>query len=84
MADCAPWLDATALWGRAFVRTLDGSPPGPRATRPPPTPGSPRPTGLIAQAAAIRTIPGETRPEGPVRVGDGVLDTFLADAPGLR
>jgi hyaluronoglucosaminidase len=33
---------------------------------------------------AIRTIPGETRPEGPVRVGDGVLDTFLDDAPGLR
>ena len=24
VADCAPWLDATVLWGRAFVRTLDG------------------------------------------------------------
>src|ERR687897_944231 len=34
-------------------------------------------------AGAVRTIPGETRPEGPVRVADGVLDTFVADAPGL-
>jgi hyaluronoglucosaminidase len=24
VADCAPWLDATALWGRAFVRSIDG------------------------------------------------------------
>ena len=39
---------------------------------------------LVAQAEAIRTIPGETRPEGPVRVGDGVLDAFLAEADGLR
>ena len=40
-------------------------------------------TRLAAQAAAIRTIPGETRPEGPVRVGDGVLDAFLAEADAL-
>ena len=39
---------------------------------------------LVTQAEAIRTIPGETRPEGPVRVGDGVLDDFLAEADGLR
>ena len=38
---------------------------------------------LAGQAAAIRTIPGETRPEGPVRVGDGVLDSFLAAADDL-
>jgi hyaluronoglucosaminidase len=38
---------------------------------------------LAGQAAAIRTIPGETRPEGPVRVGDGVLDEFLAEAGAL-
>ncbi|MGO4428909.1 beta-N-acetylglucosaminidase, partial [Streptomyces sp. MCAF7] len=40
-------------------------------------------SSLAGQAGRIRTIPGETRPEGPVRVADGVLDTFLAAAPGL-
>ena len=39
---------------------------------------------LARRAGEIQTIPGETRPQGPVRVGDGVLDTFIADAPGLR
>ena len=38
---------------------------------------------LADQAAAVRTVPGETLPQGPVRVADGVLDTFLTDAPGL-
>jgi hyaluronoglucosaminidase len=38
---------------------------------------------LAARAGAIRTIPGETRPEGPVRVGDGVLDVFIAEAGSL-
>jgi len=40
--------------------------------------------GLVAQAEVIRTVPGETRPEGPVLVGDGVLDDFLAAASALR
>ncbi len=38
---------------------------------------------LAAQARAVHTIEGETRPQGPVRVGDGVLDTFLDEAQGL-
>ena len=38
---------------------------------------------MAGQASVIRTIPGETRPEGPVRVADGVLDTFLSEADGL-
>ena len=84
VADSRPGSTPLALWGRAFVRTLDalaaraaGDPAAADA-------GFAEAEGLIAQAAAIRTIPGETRPEGTVRVGDGVLDTFLADAPGLR
>ncbi|HET9609623.1 MAG TPA: beta-N-acetylglucosaminidase domain-containing protein [Acidimicrobiales bacterium] len=78
VADCAPWLDATALWGQALVLTLDalaadlagdgGAAATARATA----------DRLAAEAGAIRTAPGETRPEGPVRVGDGVLDTFVA------
>ncbi|MEU1799794.1 beta-N-acetylglucosaminidase domain-containing protein [Streptomyces sp. NPDC019937] len=83
VADCAPWLDALALWGRAFERTLDAL--GARLD------GDTRKaerwfaeaSSLAGQAGRIRTIPGETRPEGPVRVADGVLDTFLAAAPGL-
>jgi hyaluronoglucosaminidase len=83
LSDCGPWLDATALWGQAFVATLDGlgarlAGDWARATQKLTEAG-----GLMAQAEAIRTIPGETRPEGPVRVADGVLDAFLRDAPSL-
>jgi hyaluronoglucosaminidase len=81
--DCAPWLDATALWGEALVATLDalaaeiaGDPDGAAAARA-------TVDQLVAQAGEIETIPGETRPQGPVRVGDGVLDAFIAEAPGL-
>ncbi|HEX6419370.1 MAG TPA: beta-N-acetylglucosaminidase domain-containing protein [Acidimicrobiales bacterium] len=81
--DCAPWLDATALWGRALVRSLDalaaalaGDAGGADAART-------EADQLVARARAIRTVPGETRPEGPVRVGDGVLDAFIAEAARL-
>jgi hyaluronoglucosaminidase len=82
VVDCGPWLDATALWGRALVATLDGL-----AAR---TGGDPagadahlaEARSLAATAAAVTTIPGETRPQGRVRVADGVLDVFLADARG--
>jgi hyaluronoglucosaminidase len=79
-ADCGPWLDATALWGQALVATLDGL--AARAGGDPTT-GAARladAASLAAQAEAIHTIPGETKPEGPVRVGDGVLDTFVQGA----
>jgi hyaluronoglucosaminidase len=82
-ADCGPWLDATALWGQALVSTLDGL--AARAGGDPTT-GAARlaeATSLAGQAEAIRTIPGETRPEGPVRVGDGVLDIFVQGASAL-
>jgi hyaluronoglucosaminidase len=83
VSDCAPWLEATALWGRALIATLDGltadlagDGAGAAAART-------TATDLVAQASAIRTVPGETRPQGPVRVGDGVLDAFLTEAAGL-
>jgi len=83
VADCAPWLDALTLWGRAFERTLDAL--GARLDGD--TGQAERwfaeASSLATQAGRIRTIPGETRPEGPVRVADGVLDTFLSAAPGL-
>jgi hyaluronoglucosaminidase len=84
VADSERWLDALALWGTAFTLTLDalsarvaGDPAG--AER------------LFAEAAAriraaglIETVPGETRPQGVVRVADGVLDVFLAGAEALE
>jgi hyaluronoglucosaminidase len=83
VADCGPWLDATALWGQAFVRTLDGLAAGVAGDDAAATAAFAEADALAGQAAAIRTIPGETRPEGPVRVGDGVLDEFLAEASAL-
>jgi hyaluronoglucosaminidase len=83
VADARPWLDATALWGRALVASLDaldaevaGDAAGAQAR-------FDEADALADQAAAIETIPGETRPQGPVRVGDGVLDDFIAGARGL-
>ncbi|WP_445518759.1 beta-N-acetylglucosaminidase domain-containing protein [Streptomyces sp. NEAU-174] len=80
VADCAPWLDALSLWGRAFERTLDAL--GARLDG-----HDAQAARWFAEAAAdarrageIHTIPGETRPEGPVRIADGVLDTFIAEA----
>ena len=83
VADCGPWLDATALWGQAFVRTLDGLAAGVADDDAAASAAFAEADALAGQAAAIRTIPGETRPEGPVRVGDGVLDEFLAEAGAL-
>lgn len=83
VADCAPWLDALDLWGRALLATLDGldaRTAGDTATA---DARLAEAATLADQAAAVRTVPGETLPQGPVRVADGVLDTFLTDAPGL-
>jgi hyaluronoglucosaminidase len=83
VADCRPWLDALALWGQALVTTLDGLDAriaGDTATA---DADLRQAAALADQAAAIRTIEGETLPQGPVHVADGVLDTFLAAAPSL-
>jgi hyaluronoglucosaminidase len=82
-SDCGPWLDATALWGRALVAALDGL--DARAGGDASTTGQrfAEVDDLVGQASAIRTIEGETRPQGPVRVADGVLDRFLDEARSL-
>ncbi len=83
VADCGPWLDATALWGQALVATLDGLAAEVAGDGAGAGAAHARADELVTQASAIRTIPGETTPEGPVRMGDGVLDEFIASAPGL-
>lgn len=78
--EAQPWLDATALWGRALRMTVDG-------LRAEDAGSASRLFGeaarLADEAGKIRTIPGATRPEGPIRIADGVLDRFIAEAPGL-
>jgi len=84
IADCTPWLDALTLWSTALERTLDAL----TARLSGDESGAQRlfteASSLSARAGAIRTIPGETRPQGPVRVADGVLDVFLTEARALR
>ncbi|NNC13634.1 beta-N-acetylglucosaminidase [Planctomonas sp. JC2975] len=80
LAETKPWLDALTLWGQAFQNTMAGLKAGQHGA------GQPyfdRAAALASQASAITTIPGTTRPQGKVKVADGVLDTFIAQAPGL-
>jgi hyaluronoglucosaminidase len=83
VADAQPWLDATALWGQALVGSLGaldaeiaGDDAGAQAR-------FADAAARADQAAAVETIPGETRPQGPVKVGDGVLDEFIVEARDL-
>ncbi|MGH9215939.1 MAG: beta-N-acetylglucosaminidase, partial [Acidimicrobiales bacterium] len=83
VGDARPWLDAAALWGRALVTSLDAL----DAEIAGDTAGAQErfaeAAALADQAAAIETIPGETRPQGAVKVADGVLDEFIAGARDL-
>ncbi|MEW1722030.1 beta-N-acetylglucosaminidase domain-containing protein [Streptomyces sp. NPDC093109] len=83
VTDTGPWLDALALWGAAFNATLDGLAAGEAGDGAAARGHFARSSALAAQAAAIRTLPGTTRPQGTVKVADTVLDVFLRDAPGL-
>ncbi len=81
-AQSRPWLDAMQRWGRALQLTaagLDAANLGSSAA------GRyfANAKRLAAEAAAIQSIPGATRFDGPIKIADGVLDTFVADAPTL-
>ncbi|WHU03991.1 beta-N-acetylglucosaminidase domain-containing protein [Sphingomonas sp. NIBR02145] len=80
--ETGPWLDAAQLWGRALRLTVDGLAAA-RAGQPGAARYFAEATELTKKAAAIRSIAGATRFEGPVKVADGVLDSFISDAPGL-
>ncbi|MGP7796566.1 beta-N-acetylglucosaminidase domain-containing protein [Sphingomonas sp. CLY1604] len=77
-----PWLDALQLWGRALQLTAAGLGAADQGNA-----AAARyfadAKRLAAQAAAVQTIPGATRFGGAVKIADGVLDRFIADAPGL-
>ena len=77
-----PWLDAMQRWGRALTLTAAGLDAADRGSDAAPhffTDAK----RLAAEAAAIPSIPGATRFDGPVKIADGVLDRFIADAPAL-
>lgn len=77
-----PWLDAMQLWGRALQLTaagLDAADKGSSAAVRY-FAGAKR---LAAEAAAVQSIKGATRFEGPIKIADGVLDEFVATAPKL-
>ncbi|MEU0130477.1 beta-N-acetylglucosaminidase domain-containing protein [Streptomyces sp. NPDC006289] len=81
LAQTKPWLDALDVWGGALDATLDGL----RARLHAGTGQADfaRAAELAEQAGAFTTIPGTTRPQGPIKVADGVLDTFIEQAPKM-
>lgn len=82
-ADVEPWLRALDAWSAALVASVDGLAARAEGDEATAAARFAEADGLVAQARAVHTIEGETRPQGPVRVGDGVLDAFLDEAKGL-
>jgi hyaluronoglucosaminidase len=81
--DISPWMESLTLWGDAFISTLDGlqarvDDDDEEAGR-----HFSEAAALIDAAGQVETVPGKTRPHGVVQMGDGVLDTFLAEAADL-
>ncbi len=81
-AQSRPWLDAMQLWGRALQLTAAGLDSADRGSS-----AASRyfadAKRLAVEAAAIKTIAGATRFDGPIKIADGVLDRFVADAPTM-
>lgn len=80
--EALPWLDALQLWGRALQLTAAGLNAADKKS----TAALRYFTNakkLAAEAAAIQSIKGATRFDGPIKIADSVLDTFVADAPKL-
>lgn len=78
----APWLEAMQLWGRALQQTAAGLEAADKGNA-----AAARyfadAKRIAGQAAAVQSIKGAVRFDGPIKIADGVLDRFIADAPGL-
>lgn len=77
-----PWLEAMETWGRALQQTAAGLDAANRGDAQASVAFADA-KRIAAEAAAIPSIPGATRFGGPVKIADGVLDRFVADAPQL-
>ncbi|WP_239145818.1 beta-N-acetylglucosaminidase domain-containing protein [Actinoplanes couchii] len=75
--DAANWLDATALWASAMDSGLDVLAAIRADDAPAAAAARTRMNDLEQRARQIRSVPGENRIEGPVQIGDGVIDVFL-------
>lgn len=80
LEETAPWLEAMALWAKALQETSAGLDAA-LARDPSASVHFAQARLASSDAAAIQTLPGTTRPQGAIRLGDGVLDRFIADAP---
>ncbi|WP_129669865.1 beta-N-acetylhexosaminidase family protein, partial [Phytoactinopolyspora endophytica] len=81
--DVGPWMESLTLWGGALVSALDGLQARVDGDDEEAEQHFGEASELIEAAGEVETIPGETRTEGVIQMGDGVLDTFLAEAPEL-
>lgn len=77
-----PWLEAMEGWGRALQQTAAGLDAANRGDAQAAVAFADA-KRIAADAAAIPSIPDATRFGGPVKIADGVLDRFVADAPQL-
>lgn len=82
LAEAQPWLDAMVLWGKALKSTAAGLEAANKADSAASTHFE-QARKLAAEATAIQSIPGATRVEGPIKLADGVLDSFIVKAPTL-
>ncbi|UXA71322.1 beta-N-acetylglucosaminidase domain-containing protein [Xanthomonas prunicola] len=77
-----PWLIAMEGWGGALQKTAAGLDAANRGDTEAPALFA-EAAARAAVAAAVPSIPGATRFGGPVKIADGVLDRFIAQAPRL-
>jgi hyaluronoglucosaminidase len=82
--DIGPWMESLALWSAALLSTLDGLQARVDGDEDAAAERFSDAAGLIEAAGEVETVPGKTRTEGVVKMGDGVLDVFLEAAPELR
>jgi hyaluronoglucosaminidase len=75
--DAANWLTATSLWARAMANGLDVLAAIRAGDADRAADARAHMDALADQALQIRSVPGENRVEGVVRIGDGVIDVFL-------
>ncbi|GAB3282792.1 beta-N-acetylhexosaminidase family protein [Parasphingorhabdus pacifica] len=83
-SDAGPWLRATDLWGDALLATVDALEAREAGDQVRADERFAAADRLADRASRVRTTPGETRPQGPVKVAEGVLDVFIREAPELR
>lgn len=81
VADAAPWLDATDLWGDALVATLDAAQADVDGDAEARDAHLAEAREAADAAAQVIVDPPDNRwGAAPVKIGDGVLDAFLDDA----